>query len=195
MNVRSKDIWFISDTHFCHSNILKFLDRDEKPIRGGRFPCVEDMNCYMIEQWNSVVKPQDKVYHLGDVFVGVQRAHEAEEIMKSLNGHKRLILGNHDHVHAPYYRHFEKIDLWTGGKFKPEGFVCSHIPLRKDQMRDGEVNVHGHIHQNLITWQLGSGASRLWGVDQNYINVCVEHTDYKPVHLDEIVARIKNRNS
>lgn len=173
------DIWFISDTHFFHENILKFTDNQGKIIRD--FSDVTEMNERMIENWNARVKPQDKVYHLGDVACGVKRASDFTELMHRLNGHKRLMLGNHDRLDQPAYSRFDKIELWTGGKFKEHGFVACHIPLRHDQMRHGEVNVHGHIHQNLID-------------DPRYINVCVEHTGYKPVHMDEIKATIKNSN-
>lgn len=174
------DKWFISDTHFFHENILNFKDNDGNLIR--HFYDAVEMNERMIENWNARVKPQDKVYHLGDVAVGVKEQKAFTELMHRLNGHKRLCLGNHDHIRSPAYQVFEKIDLWTGGRFKSWNFVCSHIPLRHDQMRDGDYNVHGHIHQNLID-------------DPRYINVCVEHTDYKPVHMDEILATIKNRNT
>jgi len=168
------DIYFISDTHFFHDNILKFTDKDGKTIRD--FSDVTEMNERMVEKWNARVKPQDKVYHLGDVACGVKKTSEFTELMYRLNGHLRLMLGNHDNITHPAYKRFEKIELWTGGKFKDRGFVASHIPLRPDQFRGGEVNVHGHTHQNLV--------------EGPYINVCVEHTDYTPVHIDEIIARI-----
>jgi calcineurin-like phosphoesterase family protein len=173
------DIWFISDTHFFHDNILKFKDNQGKIIRN--FSHVDEMNECMLENWNACVKPQDKVYHLGDVAVGVKRAGDLNNLLHRLNGHKRLMLGNHDHSRSPGYDTFEKIELWTGGKFKKDGFVACHIPLRHDQMRHGEFNVHGHIHQNSID-------------DPRYVNVCVEHTGYKPVHMDEIKQIIKNRS-
>lgn len=178
------DKWFLSDTHFFHHNILKFTNTDGQLIRPG-FDSIWEMNARIRDNWNAVVKPQDKVYHLGDVLCGCKEDNTALEFLKTLNGHKRLYLGNHDRTKMRAYQVFEKIELWSGGNFKPFGFVCSHIPLRLDQFRDGEVNVHGHIHQNLVVDDNG------W-VDSNYFNVCVEHTDYKPVHLDEIIARIKN---
>lgn len=173
------NIWFISDTHFFHENILTFKDNDGNLIRPG-FKNVEEMNERIVDNWNSMIKPQDKVYHLGDVACGVQEQHQFTHLMGRLNGHSRLMIGNHDNIHQPAYKWFERIELWTGGKFKQYNFVASHIPLRPDQMRDGEYNVHGHIHQNILD-------------DNHYINVCVEHTDYKPVHLDEIREIIKRR--
>lgn len=175
------NIFFISDTHFFHNNMLRFTDARGLFIRPN-FVNVEHMNETMVENWNAVVRPQDKVYHLGDVACGVENTGDFTELMGRLNGHKRLMLGNHDRLGHPAYQAFEKIELWTGGKFKQYGFVACHIPLRPDQMRDGEFNVHGHIHQNRMD-------------DPRYINVCVEHTDYTPVALEDIVAVIKDRSS
>lgn len=167
------DKWFISDTHFFHKNIITYCNRP--------FVSAEDMNETLIENWNKLVKPQDNVYHLGDVAMGFgSNESPFAALMQRLNGHKRLIVGNHDKLKSPtLHRYFEKIDLWKG--FHAEGFTCVHIPLQIGQLRDGDVCVHGHIHTNLL--------------DGRYINVCVERTNYSPVHMDEIIARVKNCNT
>ena len=170
------DIWFISDTHFNHANMLKFLDAAGKAFRGDRFDNVDHMNETMIANWNSKVMPQDKVYHLGDVFFGSD--HDARKILSRLNGHKRLILGNHDKLHrqSPLYEHFDKIMLW----WPFEDYIFSHVPLREDQMRfrrdTGRVNVHGHIHQNKSP-------------GDRWFNMCVESIGYAPMHYDELKAK------
>ena len=135
------------------------------------------MNWQMVERWNSVVKPQDKVWHLGDVaFKTVVKADELANLLRKLNGHKRMLVGNHDNIKSPaLLNNFEKIELWKG--FRDEGFTCSHIPLRLDSLRDGTVCVHGHIHQNLMK-------------EKGYINVCVETRDYTPVHMDTIIQEV-----
>lgn len=167
------DKWFISDTHFFHSNILKFKDDDGKRIRS--FSSVEEMNEKMVENWNKVVKDNDKVYHLGDVTFRYDRPFQ--ELMHRLKGRKRLIVGNHDHLKRyELTKHFEKVELWAG--FKGDNFTCSHLPLPLAGLRDGDFNVHGHIHQNEME-------------DLHYINVCVEKCDYSPVHLDTIRLQIK----
>lgn len=173
----SHDKWFISDTHFFHANILKFTDNDGKRIRP--WVTVEEMHEYMIEKWNSVVKPNDYVYHLGDVtfFYG----YGFEVLMKSLNGRKRLILGNHDKVKGTkLLDFFEKLDLWKG--FKEYNFTATHIPLMLQSLRDGAYNVHGHVHQNSLK-------------NPNYINVSVEVRDYTPVNIDTISAEIRRAHS
>lgn len=171
------DIWFISDTHFFHENILKFTDNDGRLIRPG-FSCAEEMNEHMVERWNGVVKPQDKVWHLGDVaFKTTEKANQLDHLLSRLNGHKRMLVGNHDNLKSVALMHrFEKVELWKG--FKEEGFTCTHIPLRLDSLRDGTVNVHGHTHQN-------------WLRDPGYINVCVEPRNYTPVHMDELLVEVR----
>ena len=100
------NIWITSDTHFNHTNILKFLGADGKPFR--QFNSVEEMNECMIDRWNSVVKDRDKVYHLGDVYLS--QGKEANSILHRLKGRKRLILGNHDDGRDQLLqKHFEKI--------------------------------------------------------------------------------------
>lgn len=167
-----KDIWFISDTHFDHANMLKFVREDDTPVRPG-FCCVNEMNERMIHNWNSTVKPGDHVWHLGDFAMGNHTI--AERIIKRLHGRKRLCVGNHDNVKevAPF---FEKVVLWR--IFKEFNFTCTHIPMMPGQLRKTSFNLHGHLHHKAME-------------DPHYINVCVEHTNYTPVHLDDILKRIK----
>jgi calcineurin-like phosphoesterase family protein len=165
--------FFISDTHFFHNSILKFTGADGKRIRH-QFNSFEEMHEYMIEKWNSVVKDNDYVYHLGDVTFQYHRGFN--ELMHRLKGKKRLIVGNHDKIWNPALQmHFEKVDLWKG--FKEHNFTASHFPLRLESLRDGAFNVHGHIHQNMME-------------DPHYINVSVEVRDYTPVHIDQIGQEI-----
>lgn len=171
------DIWFISDTHFNHANILKFEDENGKKFRGDRFSSLEEMNEIMIQNWNSCIKHQDKVYHLGDVYFG--RDEDADKILSRLNGKKRLVLGNHDKInkHSILLNHFEKVLMW----WPFENMVFTHVPIPRDQMRtrSGEgFNFHGHIHQNPAPTEF-------------HHCLCVEHTNYLPVHMDQ-VRKIRN---
>jgi len=173
-----RNIWFISDTHFNHKNILTFTNNEGKLTRPG-FDSIEAHNEHMIDQWNANVKTGDKIYHLGDVLMSMN-GKEIHTLLARLNGSKRLLVGNHD---AEYTKSmascFNKIGLWR--IFKEQGFVCTHIPLMPSQFRHSvTVNVHGHIHHNLME-------------DTNtYINVCVERTNYRPIHMDEIVEKIRS---
>lgn len=168
----SKNIWFTSDSHFGHAKFLTFTRDTGALIRP--FASVEEMDEYMIEKWNSVVQPGDKVYHLGDVVMNPKRLKSYTE---RLNGSKRLIIGNHDLLEkkSQYYDEFKKIMLWR--LFKEHGFICTHVPLKKSSMRHAIVNVHGHIHERKMKSDI-------------YFNACVEHHDYTPIHIDVIKKHV-----
>lgn len=165
--------WFTADTHLFHANMLKFVGNTGKRIRH-QFQDLDTMHETIIQNWNSLVKPQDYVYHLGDVTFQYHKGFN--EVMSRLNGQKRLIVGNHDKIWNPaLMKWFEKCELWKG--FKEGNFTASHFPLRLEGLRDGAFNVHGHTHETKMA-------------DPHYINVCVETRDYKPVHMDTILAEI-----
>lgn len=167
----ANDIWFISDTHFFHKNMLKFVDDEGKPIRP--WTDVDDMNWDMVERWNKVVKPGDKIYHLGDVTFDYSE--RFTNLWSHLHGRKRLLVGNHDNVEQKrLWQGFEKIGMWR--IFKEYNFMCAHLPIGQEQFRKVDYIVHGHIHQRPSP-------------TKNHICVSVEQTDYTPVHLDEIISR------
>ena len=80
-------IFFTSDLHFGHKNILKFT----KPRP---FATIEEHDQAIINNWNSVVNRDDTVYVLGDIAMNMD-PDVLENHLECLNGHKRLILGNH----------------------------------------------------------------------------------------------------
>lgn len=174
--------WFISDNHWYHSNILNFTDSNGNLIRPG-FSDVHEMNAFMIERWNSVVKKNDKVYHLGDIIMRGS-AWAFEEIIPQLNGEIVLIKGNHDkaklNVYARYFKDVRsEIHMKT---YEGDMALFTHRPIRLTgselEFRGYEVfNIHGHIHQNTID-------------DDKYINVSVEVIDYTPISWNEINKRI-----
>lgn len=172
-----RDIWVISDTHFGHENILKFTDKDGNLVRGGLFDNVDQMDDYMITQWNRYVKPGDLVYHLGDVFFG-----DKERFLKNfkkLHGRKRLIVGNHDDIKWIAQKElFQKIMMWR--MFPEHGLLLTHVPVHDTIIFEGRfknfdkpLNVHGHIHQNPSP-------------TDKHKCVCVEQIDYTPIHIEDI---------
>ena len=172
----SNDIWVISDTHFSHGNICKFTNYDGTPLRP--WDNVEDMNEAMIEGWNSVVKDGDKVYHLGDFSMGFKEL--PQHVVWRLKGQKRLVRGNHDMCPtAEYLKHFE--DIYGVRVFHSEKLIFSHIPLHAESIKPGWLNVHGHLHNNIVRLPNKSP-------DTRYFNVSVERINYTPIHIDELVA-------
>ncbi len=168
-----RNIWVISDTHFGHENIIKYCDRP--------FANSKEMDDCMLTYWNETVKETDKVYHLGDVYFG---RGTGEYILPKLKGKKRLILGNHDHGKDPVlHANFEKIDVWR--MFSEFELLLTHVPVHTFTLgeklnRRGQpvnlTNVHGHIHNHKIN-------------DEKYRCVCVEHTNYRPVHIEELMRK------
>ncbi len=179
----ARDTWLISDTHFLHKNILKFIDSNTGLRVRPDFDTVEEMNEHMIERWNSVIKQHHRVYHLGDVFFGDKE--EFQKLFTRLNGSKRLIVGNHDNIkYLAKGNFFSKIQMWR--MFPELGLMFSHVPLHPSSLRRGAPDsdvaplfgIHGHIHQN----KSPRGP---------YRNVSVEAINYTPVHLDTLIAEAK----
>lgn len=179
------DTWFISDTHFGHKNILEF-EKKHRP-----FETITEMHAVMIERWNSVVKPNDIVYHLGDFCFGKDYLH----IAMMLNGSKRLVLGNHDNLPAAsYLEYFDKIH----GMIYWKECVLSHMPVHEQQLGSRTLlNVHGHLHSRNVKYQDaydprdGVKDLLLTSDDLNYFNVSCEQNNLIPIHRDVIEERIK----
>lgn len=188
----SVDIWFTSDQHYGHANILNFKNNDGSLVRPG-FTSVHEMDEFMIANHNRVVKPQDHVYFCGDTHY--TKASEIAALMKRLNGKKRLILGNHDDIAKQHLlNYFEKIVLWR--HFSQEGFIVTHIPLPYEQFRHkSKFNVHGHLHTHKVMMEMIGLEGEVEGMEEDlrYINICVENTDYTPIHMDQIKSIIKDR--
>lgn len=122
----------------------------------------------MIEQWNKVVRPEDKVIHLGDVVIN----RKALNTLYRLNGKKKLIMGNHDIFRLEEYQeHF--YDLRAYKVF--DGFVMSHVPVHTASIERWNGNIHGHLHSNKVM--------TCDKTDPRYLCMCVEqaHVNYTPV--------------
>jgi len=168
--------WVISDTHFRHEAILTFKDYAGKPPR--TFDSVEQMDECMMDNWNDMIKPEDTVYHLGDVLFGEDKLDWMQTNFKKLPGKKYLILGNHDN---PKFMamFFKQIMLWE--VIKP-GLLLSHTPQHPSTLQETHrfgqqhiLNIHGHIHSNPSP-------------EGPYKCVCVEQTDFAPVNLDSLLG-------
>ena len=183
---------FLTHTFGHENSWAKFKKEDGSPLRP--FTSTEEMNETMVERWNAVVTPQDTVYHLGDVVINKRYL----DVVRRLNGKKRLIRGNHDIFKDEQYREvgFQKI---YGVRVFVDRYIFSHIPLHPDCVTERfRVNVHGHLHANNVMWK--TIKSNKDGViyssveeDPRYHCVCVEQTDFRPVSFDELDARIEKQ--
>lgn len=188
----TKNIFFCSDHHFNHSNILTFRDYEGQLLREG-FSDVNEMNEHLIAKHNSVVNPGDTVYFVGDVSMNVQGI----KLVGRMNGRKILVRGNHDIFKLKdYVGVFEDI---RGYKIFPkEGLITSHIPIHPASFHSGGRwvgNIHGHLHANLVREptlvSVGGlcfemGYTHTNPQDKRYYNVSVERIDYTPVDFETI---------
>lgn len=181
-------IWTSSDHHFSHANILRFTysKEDLRLIRPG-FENVLEMNEYMVEQHNKVVKPQDHVYFLGDFSI----SKSGVEYAKRMNGHKRLVRGNHDIFRTKWYIENGFEEIYGVRVWPNHNIIMTHIPLHPDCLSGrGWTNVHGHLHSNVVLTTEIQHFCDSWSTvkvpDKRYVSVCMEQLDdYKPKLLWE----------
>jgi calcineurin-like phosphoesterase family protein len=161
--------FLVSDTHFGHNNICKFLRGDGTKLRP--WDTVQEMDEAFIQYWNETVSPKDKVYHLGDVVI----PRRALATVGRLNGDKVLIKGNHDifklEEYAKYFRDIRA--CWHLDRI-----LLSHIPIHPQSIGRWRANCHGHLHSNVLD-------------DPRYINVSIEHTNWRPIDFEVIRSRVK----
>lgn len=175
----SKNIFFISDTHFGHANMLTFINYDGTRMRP--FDSVEEVDELMIENWNKMVKPTDKVYHLGDCFY---KSSNPDQIMSRLNGQKVLCRGNHDRREAQWYLKYFKDVRAT---FHIDGnYLLGHFPIHPDSKGRFVRQLHGHIHAQEVMKQVWYPTGNGVEPDPWYRNCCVEVNNYSPIPFEVI---------
>jgi len=174
--------WFTSDTHYYHSNILKFTNRP--------FAIVEEMNQAFIDWNHANVQPNDDLYNLGDFSFGT--LDQTLEVVKQLRGRLHLVLGNHDQIirknRSIFSQYFDSIqDMRELNVDKKKTIVLCHYPMRSwNKSNYGSIQLHGHVHGSLEPY----GRSVDVGIDSPYITNKKEH---RPFHLDEILEWAKTR--
>lgn len=158
-------IYFVSDTHFYHQNVIDF---EKRP-----FKTVEQMNETIINNWNSVVGKDDTVYHLGDFGFGNKT--KLIKIGEMLNGKKHLIVGNHDWKYTDtVLKRFGFCEITRSPFVLNDKYILTHRP--QSEIKDGYINLFGHVHSN----------SNIKTVTDTHICLCVERWNYTPVSLESI---------
>ena len=154
-----------SDTHWHHGNIRT---HDNRP-----FLTLDEMNTAMIQNWNRVVGPKDRVYHLGDV-CWIPRFWAG--VLEALNGEICLVKGNHDRMPSPARRRFVWVKDYHYYKWEGERVIMMHYPIESWNSRaHGVVHLHGHSH----------GYSR---PVHNRLDVGTMLHDYGPIEIKDAVA-------
>ena len=188
LNLMSKgEVFFISDTHFCHNKDFLYGSRG--------FSSIAEHDEKLVARWNSVVQSNDIVIHLGDLCLNDNI--KAIDYIQQLNGLIYWIRGNHDTDNrvteilnncrnvimfpdAPYAQIF---------KYNKYKFYCSHYPtisayLDDEQFSQHLINLHGHIH-----------TTDKWFISDNpfVYNVCVDAHNLAPINLQTVITDIKQR--
>ena len=180
-------VFLVSDTHFGHAGVCRFT-RNDGVTKLRPWDNADEMDEFMVEAWNERVKPNDKVYHLGDVVM----SRRSLSIMDRLNGDKVLIRGNHDIFKDEDYRkYFRELRAYH----VMNGMILSHIPIHSESLGRFGVNIHGHLHANRVMRParvleefIDHGCTT---IDERYHCVCVEHTDFAPILFEDVVKRIE----
>lgn len=203
--------YYMSDLHFDHANLLTRMDH--RP-----FSSVEEMNEYMIRQWNRKVRRQDEVVILGDF--AFSNGERANELLDMLHGRKYLIVGNHDRYFLNDKNFdrtkFEWIKEYAELNDNKRGIVLCHYPIicyngqyRKDQFgvpkrymlyghvhntRD-EININRFISETRQTEYVDSHSEsgEIVNIPCNMINTFCMFSDYIPLTLDEWIAVDRRR--
>lgn len=179
-----KNIFVISDTHFNQSLIISFGRRPFKSVRA--------MNDTIVENWNKVVRSDDIVIVVGDLFFG--NPVKAKAIIDKLNGKIVLVTGNHDtRKRIKNISSMTDIIIRNSLEFELGGLklLFTHKPSRflEDTVDRFDLNIHGHHHRKLRSDRLKHDV---------YYNAAVEFNDYCPKPLSHVLdkknIRLKNLN-
>lgn len=166
------NVWFTSDLHFGHKNILKHCPDRILEISnsiGNEEISIEKHDNFLIDRWNKTVSKNDTVYILGDF--SFLNTIETKKLLAKLNGNKHLILGNHDKSSENLYGYFKSISQIKEIKFKKVNWdfldediivICCHFPMITwDRKEHGTIHVHGHTHGRLDEYNMFSDDLRV----------------------------------
>jgi calcineurin-like phosphoesterase family protein len=171
------EVWFTSDTHFGHARVIEYSNRP--------FPSVEEMDEAMILNWNAMVRPGDRVYHLGDF--SFHRPERSVAIARRLMGQKYLVLGNHDkrlRNEPDFLSHWIWARDLEGIAVADQRIVlCHYAMLTWNQSHRGAWMLHGHSHGSLPR---DSHSLRM--------DVGVDPMGYQPVSFETVRDEMASRD-
>jgi calcineurin-like phosphoesterase family protein len=182
-------VFLYSDPHFGHQGVCHFM-RADGVTKLRPWDTAEEMDEELINRYNERVRPNDKIYFLGDVVIN----RRAMSTLARLNGDKVLIRGNHDIFRDNEYRqYFRELRAYH----VMNGLILSHIPIHEASLGRFKLNVHGHLHSNRV--MKPTGFNNKTGeivyseteVDYRFHCVCVEQTDFAPILFEDVVKRIE----
>ena len=165
-----KKIFFISDLHLDHANIIEFTKRP--------FKNVTEMNETLVSNWNNTVSDKDTVYFLGDMAFG-KGSRSADYWLTRLNGRIVFIEGNHEDAGLKTFYSKDKNVFLT---YKGKEFLLTHDPALKPKDWNGWI-IHGHHHNNQ------PDKFPLINKKNKTINVSAELAHYTPIEIDKLLSQ------
>ena len=171
-------VWFISDTHFDHANIIKYCNRP--------FKNTEEMNNFMLKTWNDTISKVDLVFFVGDMAFG-RSSRKPKWWVEQLNGQKVYIKGSHDKGIRPTSEGLESVLFIADAviiQLEDKKIYVVHEPYKIPQSWK-EWTIHGHVHNN----------SPHLDLILKRFNVSVEVIDYKPRNLKYFLDIIDKEES
>jgi calcineurin-like phosphoesterase family protein len=180
-------VWFTSDPHFFHSNIIRYCKRP--------FESSDEMNEILIDRWNMVIGHDDLIICCGDFSLGGPK--NTKEVLKKLNGDKILIRGNHE---KSVLSNKENKDLFNGGiydllnitviddevEYGFQDIILCHYPMISwDKSHRGSWQLFGHVHGVLDCDER---------LSTNQLDVGVDSNDFRPISYQEVKEKITINN-
>ena len=194
---KERNVFFTSDFHLFHNNVLKF---DNRP-----FADIHEMHTAIETRWNEVVGPNDIVIYLGDLsFARKEDKAYVEGMMHSLNGEIHFVMGNHDkwedikkftmfksqqdYLEVRITHWNEEVEFMGPYKKVETTFVCMHYPIFSwNKMHHGVYHVHGHCHGNIHHGEEAGFYTGRRVIDAG----CMLH-DYYPISYTKIIDKLSH---
>ena len=178
------NIYVTSDTHFGHDKIFLYNPRG--------FNNIWEHDKTIIENWNKIIKPEDEVFHLGDVMLG--NNDYGLSCLSQLNGNIHIILGNHcTDTRIELYKklwNVVSVDYAYRLRYKGLNFFLTHYPTLTSNydydkpLKTKVINLCGHSHTSdpFSDWDKGL-----------IFHTELDTNDCKPWLLDDIIIKIKEK--
>lgn len=177
-DTKQQRIFFTSDLHFGHENIIKYCNRP--------FANVDEMNNSLVDNWNSVVDDKDIVFILGDISLCCN-INTLQGLVSRLKGKKYLCIGNHDDksITKAVSKYFEDIQYQYYIDIDGQKVVLNHYPFDGFENGGSEsgIQLFGHLHTEPVD-------SKPYVKSFNQVDVGVDNMGFKPVEFYDIVKML-----
>lgn len=184
----AEKMFFVSDTHFLHENIIKYCKRP--------FNSIEEHDNELIRRWNEKIPEDGIVFHLGDVAFG--NPERVNEILKQLNGKIYLVIGNHDwrSIVKNHSWRFQDINQQINMKIGKRHIILNHYPMLAFsgawRGKDATYQLFGHVHTSPYTDE-GLDQVRMKMLFTSQYDVGVDNNNFTPVSWKEVDQIINNQ--